>query len=282
MLVEILSRGGTTDLLIPYFRFQRLVSERHEVDLFAEIAKLRFEVYCDECKFLDKTDYENGEETDHFDERAIHIAAQNLQGGVVGTIRLVLASTRQAFPFEEHCSIHPEFSFPPREESGEISRLIVKKSYRRRAGDSLQGVTKEFQETGSAKTIAPTKILSGKNRRSNSPLIMLGMYREMYRYSRQTGIRYWYAAMEKSLARLLDRMGFHFVPVGPETDYYGPVTTYMVDLRELEATLLKANRFLSAWFRDEPISDWLFIAAVIKRTFTEMGQGRKSFARRSR
>ena len=66
---------------------------------------------------------------------------------------------------------------------------------------------------------------------------MLGMYREMYRYSRKAGIRYWFAAMERALARSMDKIGFHFVPAGPETNYYGPVAPYVIDLWGLHDSL---------------------------------------------
>ena len=265
MIVDILTRGGKKDLLIPYFDFRRLLSAEQETELFREIAKLRYDVYCAECRYLDEKEYQDGLETDHFEKRSIHVAAQNPDGLVVGTVRLVLASGNEEFPFEEHCSVYPHFAFPPREQSEEVSRLIVRRSFRRRPGDSLQGVSKEFQEKGTAEDIAPqTKTITGRNRRSSSPLIMLGMYREMYRYSRQNGIRYWYAAMEKGLAQLVGRMGFHFTPVGPETDYYGPVATYVADLRELEVSVGNTNKFVLAWFQDEHISDWLFITTLIK------------------
>ena len=78
--------------------------------------------------------------------------------------------------------------------------------------------------------------------------------------------------MEKRLARPLDRMGFHFEPVGPETDYYGPVTTYIAALRQLEDALQNANRFLLAWFQDMPISDWLLITALVKYTLGHLGK----------
>lgn len=275
MLVELLTQGGKRDILAPHFAFRRLLSKEQEAEMFCEIAKLRYEVYCAECKYLSEQDYVSGLETDDYDGRSIQVSAENKDGQVVGTVRLVLANAQQIFPFEEHCTVFPDFVFPPREECAEVSRLIVKKAFRRRAGDTLQGVTKEFQETGKAEDISPqTQSMTHrrKERRSSSPEIMLGMYREMYRYSRQNGIRYWYAAMEKGLARLLERMGFRFVPVGPETDYYGPVTTYIADLRQVESALNHANRFLLAWFQDKPISDWLLITTLVKYKLGHLGK----------
>ena len=71
----------------------------------------------------------------------------------------------------------------------------------------------------------------------------------MYIYSINNGIRYWYAAMERSLARALTRMNFAFNQVGPQTDYYGPVAPYMADLRELETRVGASDPALLAWMR---------------------------------
>jgi len=274
MLVELLTHGGRRDLLTPSFKFRRLLSKDEEAESFRDIARLRYEVYCEECHYLDPGAYQSHLETDAYDERSVHVSAQTIEGLVVGTVRLVLARGNQIFPFEEHCPVYPDFDFPPREQCAEVSRLIVRKNYRRRAGDNLQGVSQEFQEKGSALEVTPQipPVIHHKERRSRSPQIMLGMYREIYRYSRQHGIRYWFAAMEKGLARLLDRMGFSFVAVGPETDYYGPVTPYLADLRQVENALNNANRFLLAWFQDEPISDWLLITTLVKYKLGHFGK----------
>lgn len=279
MILDLLRPGPKRDLLTPFFTFKRLLEEDVKGVLFDEVAKLRFEVYCQECKYLDESDFRDGKEVDDFDGRSIHVAAFNLEGAMVGTVRLVLAGEAEPYPFEEHCQVFPDFTFPPRDQCGEVSRLIVRKSFRRRAGDSLQGVSKEFQEKGSAASIGPAAPPpksgnGGKPKRggSSSPQIMLGMYRELYRYSRKNGINYWYAAMEKGLAGLLDRMGFHFIPVGPEMDYYGPVTSYIADLRTLEADLRRANLFLAKWFHDEPISLWLLVTTLIKFKFGKAGK----------
>lgn len=126
----------------------------------------------------------------------------------------------------------------------------------------MEGISKDFMEKGSSKSIKPSSTVRG-DKRNNSPLLLLGMYREMYRYSRQNGIRYWYAAMERSLARSLEKMGFKFVPIGPQVDYYGPVTPHMADLDELIGRLRKENKFLAAWFNDEPIPFWIMVKTMI-------------------
>jgi N-acyl amino acid synthase of PEP-CTERM/exosortase system len=79
------------------------------------------------------------------------------------------------------------------------------------------------------------------------------MYREMFRHSQHAGVRYWCAAMERSLVRALNKMGFHFAQIGPQADYYGAVTPYMLDLHELLELLGDSNPRLAAWFYEKPL-----------------------------
>jgi N-acyl amino acid synthase of PEP-CTERM/exosortase system len=259
-LVERFS--GKRDVLIPYFSFQRVLKGNMESYVLKEIYKLRYEVYCLERHYLEASDFQDDQETDEYDDCSIHFAAYTLNKDIVGTVRLVQPHDGQLYPFETHCSAFPEFSYPPREAAAEISRLVVKKTHRRRRGDSMEGISQDFMEKGSTKTIQPRSTVR-RDKRGNSPLLLLGMYREMYRYSRQNGIRYWYAAMERSLARSLEKMGFRFVPIGPQVDYYGPVTPHVADLDELLGRLKRENKFLAAWFNDEPIPLWIMVKTVV-------------------
>ena len=226
------------DHLAPHFSFAQLrPGSAGEADLFRQVAALRYEVYCIERGFLDPDDYPRKVEVDDYDDRSMHAAAFDPDGLLVGAVRLVLATGSQSFPFEKYCGVFENFVFPPREQCGEVSRLVVRKSFRRRPGDSPQGVSKEYLEHGSPDAISRKKPGLSGERRSNSPEILLGLYREMYRFSRQNGIRYWFSAMERALLRSMSRIGFKFKPVGPGTDYYGPVTPFMSDLSEFKVTM---------------------------------------------
>lgn len=249
------------DILVPYFNFRKELSGNIESTLLKEIFQLRYEVYCLECHFLPTEEFKDGLESDEFDECSTHFAAFTMDNQIVGTVRLVQPFPDLNYPFEGHCSVFDDYVMPARETAGEISRLVVRKSHRRRRGDSMEGVSQDFREKGNAASIQPHQ--GGKKRDGNSPLLLLGLYREMYRYSRKNGIRYWYAAMERSLAKSLDKMGFRFVPIGPQTDYYGPVTPFVVDLDELNKRLHKENKFLAAWFNDEQIPYNVIIRTMI-------------------
>lgn len=259
-LVERFS--GKRDVLIPYFTFKSVLKGNMESYVLKEIYKLRYDVYCLERHYLEASEFEDGQETDDYDDCSIHFAAYTLANDIVGTVRLVQPHEGQTYPFESHCTPFPGFEYPARDNAAEISRLVVKKTYRRRRGDSMEGISQDFVEKGSTKTIQPRSTVR-RDKRGNSPLLLLGMYREMYRYSRQNGIRYWYAAMERSLARSLEKMGFRFVPIGPQVDYYGPVTPHMADLDELLGRLKRENKFLAAWFNDEPIPLWILVKTMV-------------------
>lgn len=222
----------------PYFKARRIWPEV-DAGLMAAVQSLRYEVYCEECGFLPAADYPDGREADKFDAHSAHFCTHDLRDRLVGYVRLVMPDEAGRFPFEHHgCVIeHPEH-LPEPSQCCEISRLMVSSSYRRRRGDVLAGVQTD------------EGMHSAVDRRLASPQILLGMYRKMYQYSLNNGIRYWYAAMETPLARSLLRLDFVFHQIGPLTDYYGPVAPYLADLRELERLGDVGNPALWRWLRE--------------------------------
>lgn len=225
----------------PYF-LSRQVIPGTDASTMLDIHILRYEVYCQECGFLNAKDYADGRESDAYDAVSAHFCAIDRRESLSGYVRLVPPDAQGRFPFEAHCpSLFDNIVLPDPAQSGEISRLMVHRNYRRRRGDTLAGVT---VHSGDAPQV---------ERRNDSPQIMLSMFRQMYVYSLANNIRYWYAAMERPLARVLMRLGFVFNPVGPETDYYGPVAPYLADLRELESKVGEVDAELLKWMR-QPLS----------------------------
>jgi N-acyl amino acid synthase of PEP-CTERM/exosortase system len=223
----------------PYFTGLKLLPAS-DLALMQRVHALRFEVYCTECGFLSAGDYPDGLEIDGHDSISQHFCALNLQQQLAGYVRLVQADTQGRFPYQAHCTgLFNTMELPPPQQAGEISRLIVHKHYRRRRGDTLAGVT-----------VASPGYPPPHERRNDSPQILLAVFRQMYAASVSSGTRYWYAAMERPLARALKQLGFDFKQIGPVIDYYGPVAPYLADLRELEASVGQAKPELLRWMRE--------------------------------
>jgi len=70
----------------------------------------------------------------------------------------------------------------------------------------------------------------------------------MYQFSKRQGLTHWLAAMEKTLLRLLHRYQFGFKPIGPEVDYYGPVTPYLAEIAQMEEGVRQRHPELFAQF----------------------------------
>jgi len=180
---------------------------------------LRYQVYCQERRYLDCADYPDALESDAYDGHAVHFAAFDQCGSVAAAARLVLPVAGRGFPFQQHASVFDSARLPPAECSAEVSRLVLNRGYRCPPGGGHMGS------------------------------VVLGIYREMYRYSVENGITHWYAAMERPLHRLLSRHGFHFQAAGPEVDYFGPVTIYAAEVTALLAGARSSSRALHAWLR---------------------------------
>jgi len=201
--------------------------------------RLRYDVYCLERRFLDSGAYPDGLERDNYDSDSEHFHSYNHKNELVGYSRLIVPDVKGHFPWQIHCNaLLAQVELPPRQESAEISRLVVRQDYRRRCGDT--------PSRGRQRDVSDPK---GVEWQLASPQILLVLYRQMYHYSLAHGIRCWYAAMEHPLARSLQMMNFSFVKIGPEADYFGPVAPYIADLRALERRLGQSNPEMLAWMQ---------------------------------
>jgi N-acyl amino acid synthase of PEP-CTERM/exosortase system len=194
--------------------------------LLSDSYNLRYQVYCLERGFLPAEDYPDQLETDVFDRYSVHIGVVNLQGDIVATARLV-ESSAAGLPMFQHCSLFSDSTslYQRARRVVEVSRLSVSRRYNRRAGDgfySLQGATDRND---------------GPERRGGGEIV-LTLYKALYQASKRLGFTHWVAATERSLQRLVAKYGFPFKAIGPETDYYGLVAPYLMDLQEFDRVIL--------------------------------------------
>lgn len=188
--------------------------------------RLRYQVYCLERQFLPAQYFPAELETDVFDQHSVHLGVLNAEGDVVATTRLVRRS-EYGLPMDGHCILHAHekavhMASPP---LVEISRLSVSRRYNRRKGDDHYSLGGLYSHP------------DGGERRQSAEIV-LTLYRTVYQASRRYGFTHWLAATERSLQRLMSRYEFPFRQVGPETDYFGPVAPYLLEVAELDALIL--------------------------------------------
>jgi N-acyl amino acid synthase of PEP-CTERM/exosortase system len=218
-----------------YFRFAR-VDEANDLDT---VYRIRYQVYCIERGFLDGDDYPDQAERDEFDVHSVHMLATHRAGQPAGTARLVLPSTL-GFPLMSHCVFSGDYAFlndpshPALADFAEISRLAVSKTFRRREGDSIYGgpprIDSGHSEGAEIVPLAPPR---------NNPEILIGLSRLLYQESKRRGITHWMLAMERALYLMLRRLGFRYIPAGPDVDYFGPVRPYVTSVEAFENALHK-------------------------------------------
>ena len=198
--------------------------------------RLRYQVYCLERKFLPAGNYPSGMERDRFDRHAIHVGAIDGHGELAGTARVVRPS-EIGLPIFEHCAVYPHET---RFHAGhprlvEVGRLSVSRGYRRRRNETAE----------SGASIAAPNVTAGyrgAERRRHHEDVFLTLLKALYQASRRAGAEHWLAATEKSLQRLLARHGFPFHQIGPDTDYFGTVAPYHMDLQEFDE-VIASGRF---------------------------------------
>lgn len=231
----------------PFIRRDAMFDFRKVEDdpqLMDEIYKLRYKVYCDEWGFERPEDHPDGIEIDDFDKHSVHFAAfREEDGRMIGTVRLI-CSSEMGFPLFSHCSVDADLSFLGEHAVGEISRLAISKELRRRRPDKAlyDGEMQELEED--------TTPLAIRERRKNENAIVLGLYRCLYKESIERGMTHLYAVMARGLFLLLKKISINFSQIGPEVEYHGSRTPYILDLAQMMIDLKEKNPQLYMCFKD--------------------------------
>jgi N-acyl amino acid synthase of PEP-CTERM/exosortase system len=202
-----------------------------EPHLLEAAYRLRYQVYCVERGFLSAGDYPDGLEIDEFDAQSVQVGAVNAAGLLAGTARIVDRDLDD-LPLFRHCTMFPHEREIQRAEHRwvEISRLAVSRSYNRRHGDAWYGLQGAVAESGGS----PGR---SREQRGRGGEVVVSVLKGCYQASRRMGATHWIVATERSLQRLLAQYGFTFRVIGPQSDYFGPVAPYLMDLREFEGVI---------------------------------------------
>ncbi|KAF0182314.1 MAG: putative long-chain N-acyl amino acid synthase [Nitrospirae bacterium] len=199
------------------------------VDLH-RIYELRYQVYVNEWHYERSADHPGGIEKDVYDQHSLHFMAFS-DNVLIGTVRII-KNSQIGFPHERHCVITSDLSGVDRDKMGEISRLAVSKDFRRRSYD------KDLFEGGNP---PEDMFLSDNDVRRKRHEIIIGLFKAMYRESKAIGLTHWIVVTARALQILLRRLGIHFEQIGPDVDYHGTRTPYLICIANVERHLAETN-----------------------------------------
>jgi len=203
----------------------------HNDELMAKVYKIRYDVYCAELHFEDEENCPNEEEKDDFDVYSHHFLLKHKpSGNYAGTVRFVIPphdNPAALLPFEAFCGdVFDQSIIDPsalkRGSFGEVSRLAVPATFRKRAG-----------EQGKPYVIdSPNPNVLYKGRRL-FPYISVGLYLTCSALFVLKQLDYTFVMMEPRLARALGRNGIKFKQAGETIDYHGIRAPFYIDQKML-------------------------------------------------
>lgn len=206
-----------------------------------EAFKIRYGVYSTELGWEPTNEREM--ETDEYDDCAFHCLLEHKRTKTfAGCIRLIIPPANNAdlkLPFEKNCLESArtdvlDSSTLARGSFGEISRLAVLESFRRR--------DKEKDVPYVLKEVDPNTVFSETERR-NFPNIAMGLYLAGLALANICNHKGLFVMMEPRLNRRLQRFGLPFLQVGDEMDYHGSRAMFYLSKesfhKELSGEMLK-------------------------------------------
>ena len=229
------------NLASPYHEYFKMVIADTE-ELKKQSFRLRYDVYCDELGWEDPANFPDKLETDEFDPWSEHcLLFHRSTDRYAGTVRLV--KTHADFPERTIPLVsHYDGVFwdgpynpltMPKGTYGEISRLALLSTFRKRAGEreTPDGQGKELFEWN-------------QTERRRFPHIALGLYLSAATAGMAHGMNGVYAMMEPRLARHLRFAGIKFEQVGDPIEFRGKRAPYYISRETLLSNLVKPLRGL--------------------------------------
>ena len=219
-----------------YFYATRVTS----ADLKREVYRLRYDVYCEEFGFENPNNFPARCEVDDYDSFSHHAALiHRASSRIVGCIRLIpkikgdatcLPVFRYCYQaFDPHALALGELASAT---SGEISRLSVARSFRRRA------------EELSHRFPTYTGLRCDDDKRRNFPIIPMSLMCMVIRMAELNEIETLYAMMEPRLYKILSEIGFAFGLMGSFIEYHGRRGPFQLNANTCVSMLPQKSREL--------------------------------------
>jgi N-acyl amino acid synthase of PEP-CTERM/exosortase system len=182
--------------------------------LLDQVYRLRYQVYCVENAYRDRQ--LEGREKDIYDERSVHaLLVHRRSEAVAGTVRVILPGTDQQHPplpinIVADSEQRELLRRLPRSRTAELSRFAVSKEFRQRCTDREDHRMLRY--------------------------ITIGLIRAALELCCDHGIKYVCAVMERSLIRLLGRLGFVFDHLGGLIEYHGARQPCVAQVNQIVST----------------------------------------------
>lgn len=214
------------------------------------VFNLRYNLYCEHNKFLDKDDYPDKMEIDMFDEEATHFALiYKRTGKVVGTIRVLVPDPMRpltSFETQKYCD-HPMLQIENRVMGTcEISRFCMDPYFLRREedGNLLPAYhEQEWNNEGNKRSAMPFL-------RRRIPYAPLGLFMAAFEVALDHDLTNCITFIEPDHLESLDRLGFDFRVLGPRINVHGEQQPLVFNIKSTLDSMAIHNR--ECW---EVISD---------------------------
>jgi len=182
--------------------------------LLDQVYRLRYQVYCVENSYEDPKQQMDGRERDIYDHRSVHaLLVHRRSEAVAGTVRVILPGTDREPPLPVNLVADSEqrelLRRLPHSRTAEISRFAVSKTFRQHC------------------THYDPRMLR---------YITIGLIRGALEICRDNEIQYGCAVMERSLIRLLGRLGFIFEHIGGLIEYHGARQPCVASVNQIAST----------------------------------------------
>lgn len=206
-----------------HFEILPALDERTRSQVFG----IRHEVYCEDLGF--EPVRPDRQEVDEYDRHSIHCLMRTVDGTqtLVGCMRLILARPEDPdfpLPFEVACrdtlDQHAVDSRKlPRRTIAEVSRLAVRRQFRRRRGEERQPAAIDERDFG---TPASPRF----------PFIPVGLYLGVTAAADRHGINKAFVLSEARLAAHITRLGFDVTQIGPPIEHHGTRVPSIIDVQK--------------------------------------------------
>ena len=224
-----------------YFRYVPALTP----ELAKEVYRIRHKVYCEDLKFeATRTD---GMETDEYDAHSLYGLVQSTKTGeYVGCARLILpcpGDPNKSFPVENSCAQTMDRRLfdsraVPRQKIGEVSRLAVIASYRRRKGEEHRPAPVDDESFGTEK-------------QPRFPYIPFALYFGCAALARKSGIDHVLVLTEPRLSSHFRKLGMNIQQIGEGVEHRGHRVPSVINAKTFPQDIHFAMRSLYGLIEEE-------------------------------